>query len=263
MAAAIAFAVIGGYADAIGFLRYHAFAGMMTGNTVLMGLALFRRADLPAWDYAGLLAIFFLAAVAAFLLLRYLPPVLLLIGEAVLILLADVFGGAAWAAIFLVAAMGIQNPVGARFGLAINTTFITGDILRFAEGLTRRRGDKDPAVREGFAIFGWVWLAYALGAALGVAAFRLVESGRSSCRSSCSASSMPGKGSTRHRRATTGRDEASDYHQSIDFLLRTRHYGLLMLQMCRSVVFRPGRGSRNAAHEGIAGGKGLAGEARC
>ena len=76
MAAAIAFAVIGGYADAIGFLRYHAFAGMMTGNTVLMGLALFRRADLPAWDYAGLLAIFFLAAVAAFLLLRYLPPVL-------------------------------------------------------------------------------------------------------------------------------------------------------------------------------------------
>ena len=175
MAAAIAFAVIGGYADAIGFLRYHAFAGMMTGNTVLMGLALFRRADLPAWDYAGLLAIFFLAAVAAFLLLRYLPPVLLLIGEAVLILLADGFGGAAWAAIFLVAAMGIQNPVGARFGLAINTTFITGDILRFAEGLTRRRGDKDPAVREGFAIFGWVWLAYALGAALGVAAFRLVE----------------------------------------------------------------------------------------
>src|SRR6185437_14711607 len=162
-------------ADAVGFLRYHAFAGMMTGNTVLMGLALFRRADLPAWDYAGLLAIFFLAAVAAFLLLRYLPPVLLLIGEAVLILLADEFGGAAWAAIFLVAAMGIQNPVGARFGLAINTTFIAGDILRFAEGLTRRRGDKDPPAREGFAIFGWVWLAYALGAALGVAAFRLVE----------------------------------------------------------------------------------------
>jgi uncharacterized membrane protein YoaK (UPF0700 family) len=173
--AAIAFAVIGGYADAIGYLRYRAFAGMMTGNTVLMGLALFRRAELPPWDYAGVLAIFFVAAIAAFLLLRHVPPALLLAGEAVLILLADLLAGAPWAAIFLVAAMGVQNPVGARFGVPINTTFITGDILRFAEGLTRRRSDKKPAAGEGFAIFGWVWLAYALGAALGVAAFRLVE----------------------------------------------------------------------------------------
>jgi uncharacterized membrane protein YoaK (UPF0700 family) len=69
--------------------------------------------------------------------------------------------------------MGMQNPVGARFGVPINTTFITGDILRFAEGLTRRRSEGEPAKCEGFAIFGWVWLAYALGAALGVAAFRL------------------------------------------------------------------------------------------
>lgn len=175
MAAAIAFAVIGGYADAVGYLRYHAFAGMMTGNTVLMGLALFHRAELPAWDYAGLLAIFFIAAVAAFLLLRHVPPALLLAAEAVLILLADLFVGSAWAAIFLVAAMGLQNPVAARFGVPINTTFITGDILRFAEGLTRRRSDSEPVSREGFAIFGWVWLAYALGAALGVAAFRLIE----------------------------------------------------------------------------------------
>jgi hypothetical protein len=41
--------------------------------------------------------------------------------------------------------------------------------------LTRRCREGEPAKREGFAIFGWVWLAYALGAALGVAAFRLVE----------------------------------------------------------------------------------------
>ncbi|HKT18715.1 MAG TPA: DUF1275 family protein [Stellaceae bacterium] len=45
---------------------------------------------------------------------------------------------AAWAAILLVAAMGVQNPVAARFGVPINPTFITGDILRFAEGLARR-----------------------------------------------------------------------------------------------------------------------------
>lgn len=140
-----------------------------------MGLALFHRAELPPWDYAGLLAIFFVAAIAAFLLLRRVPPALLLALEAVLILLADVFAGAAWAAIFLAAAMGMQNPAGARFGVPINTAFITGDILRFAEGLTRRRSEGEPAKREGFAIFGWVWLAYALGAALGVAASRLIE----------------------------------------------------------------------------------------
>jgi|SRR5512146_2617955 hypothetical protein len=90
-----------------------------------MGLALFHRAELPPWDYAGLLAIFFVAAIAAFLLLRRVPPALLLALEAVLILLADVFAGAAWAAIFLAAAMGMQNPAGARLGVPINTAFIT------------------------------------------------------------------------------------------------------------------------------------------
>lgn len=31
--------VIGGSADAIAFLRYNAFVGAMTGNTVLLGMA--------------------------------------------------------------------------------------------------------------------------------------------------------------------------------------------------------------------------------
>jgi len=175
--AAIVLALIGGYADAVGYLRYHAFAGMMTGNTVLLGLALFHRAELPAWDYAGLLAIFFAAAVTVFVLLRRIPPIWLLASEAALILLADTFFGVEWAAIFLVAAMGIQNPVAARFGVPINTTFITGDILRFAEGLARRWHGPTPAhaASDGFAIYGWVWLGYALGAALGAAALRVLD----------------------------------------------------------------------------------------
>jgi uncharacterized membrane protein YoaK (UPF0700 family) len=173
--AAIAFALIGGYTDAIGYLRYNAFAGMMTGNTVLMGLAFFHRAELPAWQYAALLALFFAAAIAAFVVLRHAPPAVLLVSEGFLILLADVVG-TGWAIVFLVVAMGVQNPLAARCGVPLNTTFITGDILRFAEGVARHLRHGSPVPRgEPFAIYGLVWLAYALGAALGVATFRLVD----------------------------------------------------------------------------------------
>ena len=41
--------------------------------------------------------------------------------------------------------------------------------------MTRRRREGEPAKREGVAIFGWVWLAYAPGAAPGVAAVPLAE----------------------------------------------------------------------------------------
>ena len=67
MLPAVLFALIAGYADAVGYLRFKAFAGMMTGNTVLMGLATFHLAELSVWDYATLLAIFLAAAVTILL----------------------------------------------------------------------------------------------------------------------------------------------------------------------------------------------------
>jgi uncharacterized membrane protein YoaK (UPF0700 family) len=36
-------AAIAGYVDAVGFLRYQGFACQITGNTVLLALALFRQ----------------------------------------------------------------------------------------------------------------------------------------------------------------------------------------------------------------------------
>jgi uncharacterized membrane protein YoaK (UPF0700 family) len=175
MPLAFAFAAIAGYADAIGYLRYKAFAGMMTGNTVLMGLAFFHRADLPAGEYAAVLAIFFVVSAAAFAALRkHCPPTLLLIAEAIALLLPDFVPGP-WAMAPLVIAMGIQNPLAQRLGLSLSTTFITGDILRFAEGLIGRivphrdREHKTGAPTP-FAIYGIAWLGYAIGAALGAAA---------------------------------------------------------------------------------------------
>jgi uncharacterized membrane protein YoaK (UPF0700 family) len=167
---AFAFAAIAGYADAIGYLRFKAFAGMMTGNTVLMGLAFFHRADLPAAAYAGVLAVFFVVSCLAFTALRWrCPPLVLLLVEAAAIVAAETTTTAG-AMILLVIAMGLQNPLATRLGVALSTTFITGDMLRFAEGLiarlTPRRGGHAP-----FAIYGIAWLGYAVGAALGAAGF--------------------------------------------------------------------------------------------
>ena len=169
MLPAFLFALIGGYADAVGYLRFQAFAGMMTGNTVFLGLAFFHQAPLAWWDYAGLLALFFATAVAAYLALPRVPPALLLAAEAVLILLGDVVRSPV-AIIFLVLAMGLQNPIAARFGVPLNTTFITGAILRFAEGCARYTR-LTPAPREPFVIHGLAWLGYAAGASLGTGAY--------------------------------------------------------------------------------------------
>lgn len=167
MLEAVLFALIAGYADAIGYLRFGAFAGMMTGNTVLMGLAVLHGAERSFGVYAALIALFFAATVLANLILPRARPGLLLIGEGLLILLADAIR-ADWAIAFIVAAMGLQNPVAARLGVPLNTTFITGDILRFAEGIVWWIGAGSAETpHTGFAIYGWVWLAYAFGAALG------------------------------------------------------------------------------------------------
>jgi uncharacterized membrane protein YoaK (UPF0700 family) len=172
MPLAFAFAAIAGYADAIGYLRYKAFAGMMTGNTVLMGLAFFHSADRPAVEYAAVLAVFFITSAIAFALLRKrCSPTALLVAEAIALLLPEFFRGP-WAILLLVVAMGLQNPLAQRLGLALSTTFITGDMLRFAEGLMGRfiphHGRKPGG---SFAIYGIAWLGYAIGAALGAASF--------------------------------------------------------------------------------------------
>ena len=170
MPQALALALIAGYADAVGYLRFKAFAGMMTGNTVLMGMAVFGRAELSPWIYASLLALFFFAATVAFLILPRIPPAAVLAAEAVLILLADLVS-AQWAAALLVLAMGLQNPVAARFGVPLNTTFITGVILRFCEGLARFLRPHPHGKAEPFMIYGLVWLGYVSGAALGTGVY--------------------------------------------------------------------------------------------
>ncbi|HLI22808.1 MAG TPA: YoaK family protein [Stellaceae bacterium] len=171
MPLAFAFAAIAGYADAIGYLRFKAFAGMMTGNTVLMGLALFHRADLPVAAYAGVIAIFLVASGIGYALLRRFawPPVIALLAEAAMLLLADA-SAAIWTLVPLVVAMGLQNPLSSRLEVPGHTTFITGNLLHFAQSVTDRISGY-PKAEPGFAVYGLAWLGYAMGAALAAAGF--------------------------------------------------------------------------------------------
>ena len=71
-------AVVAGYADAVGFLVFNAFAGAMTGNTVLLGIALASQQFAAAAQSAGIIAAFVVGVAASALLRRYVPLAALL-----------------------------------------------------------------------------------------------------------------------------------------------------------------------------------------
>src|SRR5258708_4904658 len=51
-------AAVAGYADTIGFLRFDAFAGLMTGNTILLGIGLASAQLLRAAFYGAIIGVF-------------------------------------------------------------------------------------------------------------------------------------------------------------------------------------------------------------
>jgi len=179
MPQAFALAIIAGYADTAGFLRFDAFAGMMTGNTVLFSIALLHHEPLAAATYAGIIAAFFAGAVLAQLLLQLgRPPWIALSLEGAFLVLCD-FVHSGWAVILLVLAMGMQSTAATQFGrVRLNTVFITGNIQHFAEGLVRRHLPARAGTShqdEALVIYGLVWLGYALGASGGAAGHAFLD----------------------------------------------------------------------------------------
>jgi uncharacterized membrane protein YoaK (UPF0700 family) len=164
-------ALIAGYADTVGFLRYEAFAGLMTGNTILMGIELARVELDKAGFHVGIIASFLLGVMLSRLTLRIGWPIwgALTIAAGLLVLCS--FSDNKTAALILPLAMGMQNAAANRFnGVALNTVFITGNIQKVGEGLLAWAWpSKDPGApkSEGVTIFALVWIAYAIGAMLG------------------------------------------------------------------------------------------------
>ena len=58
MAPAILLALIAGYADTVGYLRFNAFAGLMTGNTIFLGVELAEQKWSAAANHFAIILMF-------------------------------------------------------------------------------------------------------------------------------------------------------------------------------------------------------------
>jgi uncharacterized membrane protein YoaK (UPF0700 family) len=162
-------AIIAGYADTIGYLHYKAFAGLMTGNTILLGIEAAEAQWRLAVFHASIIAVFLVGVIVSRVLMRLglRAWVALTIAASLLVLCGflSVTGGA----LTLALAMGMQNSAANRFnGVALNTVFITGNLQKLGEGLLHWLWpSRDPKVKsDGVRIFLFVWLGYAGGACL-------------------------------------------------------------------------------------------------
>lgn len=171
MLQACVLAAIAGYADTIGFLRFDAFAGLMTGNTILLGITLASAQLLRAAFYGAIIGVFLAGVLISRALLQFgMAQWMALTITAALHVACSVVDRRS-AALLLALAMGMQNAAATRFGgVSLNTVFITGNLQKLGEGLVawlwHRRARSAPA-SDGVAIFALVWLSYALGAVLG------------------------------------------------------------------------------------------------
>lgn len=180
-------AIVAGYADAIGFLTFGAFAGAMTGNTVLLGIALAGAQYADAAQSAIIIAAFMVGVAFSAVLGSKLPLAAILGIEAAAIVGAALIAPH-FAAPVLAFAMGLQNATMTRFsGTSLNTVFLTGNLQKMMQDfLGRFTGSPKPAqsgsAQSGSAESGpaesatiaWVWLAYLGGVAAGAFADRLL-----------------------------------------------------------------------------------------
>ncbi|MFZ4598792.1 MAG: YoaK family protein [Terrimicrobiaceae bacterium] len=166
-------AVVAGFSDTVGFLTWGAFAGLMSGNSVLLGIALAAGQMGDALHRFGIIAAFLSGIAVATILTRKAIPLPGLVAiEATILLLAGVLPVEV-SAPMLGLAMGIQNAMATQFGgLTLNTVFITGDLQKLIQTVAGRIGrspkTKTPSDHAG-TIIG-LWLFYLLGAALGAVA---------------------------------------------------------------------------------------------
>lgn len=175
-------AIVAGYADAIGFLTFGAFAGAMTGNTVLLGIALAGAQYADAAQSAIIIAAFMVGVAFSAVLGSRVPLAAVLGIEAAAIVGAALIAPH-FAAPVLAFAMGLQNATMTRFsGTSLNTVVLTGNLQKMIQGfLGRFTGSPKPA-RSGSAEAGsaasatiaFVWLAYLGGVAAGAFADRLL-----------------------------------------------------------------------------------------
>lgn len=172
-----------GYTTANTKVRFNTFGGMMTGNTVKVGIALYQQ----NWGWAGVyfacISLFAVGTVFALYMIQKLGPraqrVFLLIFVAAF-LLVDGLGVALkdvdeiWASLassLAAFALGAQNLLSQKSGVIKgNTTFMTGNIQKMAEAgwnhATRKGGLKSAEKRAAVLLF-LTWSFYVVGGVCG------------------------------------------------------------------------------------------------
>ena len=165
---------IAGYVDAACFSHYHAFAGQMTGNTVLLAIDIATLDWGRAAEHLAIIAAFLAGVLAATVAgRRFASPGAVLLGSAVIVALCSLISS--WvAAAVLAVAMGLQNAAARRFGAAtINTTFITGDMQKMVGSLSDRHADLE--TRWTGRLLLVLIFAYLAGAVLGAVMSELLR----------------------------------------------------------------------------------------
>jgi uncharacterized membrane protein YoaK (UPF0700 family) len=165
--------IVAGYADAVGFLAFGAFAGAMTGNTVLLGIALAGMDFNAAAQSAIIIASFLVGVGASAILGRKLPLIAIFTTEAVAIVAAALVDPLV-AAPALAFAMGLQNATMTRFaGSSLNTVYLTGNLqkmmLNFLGRFTGSTQSPRSEAAESAMIVG-LWAAYLGGVVAGALA---------------------------------------------------------------------------------------------
>jgi uncharacterized membrane protein YoaK (UPF0700 family) len=183
---------VAGFVNTVGFFDLHVYPGIMTGNTVQLGIAL-ERTDWHLLSLTALtIAFFFVGGIAGSLIRRHLRrPPLELIVMAVLLLAATPVRTRANNAIpvelgLLAMAMAMQGETVSRIGtVTVQTVVVTNNLLHFADALVGRFLWA-PAATEGqgthsrptvieVAIPGCAWASYSIGACAGALAIVAVR----------------------------------------------------------------------------------------
>jgi uncharacterized membrane protein YoaK (UPF0700 family) len=178
---------VAGFVNTVGFFDLHVYPGIMTGNTVQLGISL-ARSDWHLFVLTGLtIASFFVGGIAGSVIRRHLRrPSLELIIMAVLLMAATPVRTKANDAVpvelgLLAMAMAMQGETVSRIGtVSIQTVVVTNNLVHFADALVGRFLSA-PAATEGqgthsrptvteVAIPGCAWASYSIGACAGALA---------------------------------------------------------------------------------------------
>lgn len=161
---------IAGFVDAVGYVDLGGvFAANMTGNTVMLAMSAAHGDWANTLIYVVTLASFSAGVAVAYLLEAEHLRVPLLIEALLITAVALVAPGKTTALIMLAGAMGLQAASMTRFGtVTISTVVVTSVIVRIVEGSVSKK--KPPDIALTMPVLAAAWAAYAIGAALSVAA---------------------------------------------------------------------------------------------